>query len=377
MRILFCSPNRKFSRELGGSKVMIELAEEMKKLGCDYHLYAGEDGLKNESYAEALKKYVIANIDSYDIVEVPDEHFPFNRDQFSKKSLIIARSVLLGLHLENIKFNEAPITIKSKIKHLFIGNSIREKQKNEYSDRFADTRETLINADFINVANSHDQELLIASGHAEKKIIVQPYGINETLFRGFDALSTDIPKNHKIAFVGTFDYRKGCYDIVNYFTQLSSMISNLQLKLLGTKGMIQDETTVLNMFPKKLREKIFVLPRYSSDKLPELLKDCTMGIFPSYLEGFGMGVIEMLAAGLPVFAYDAPGPSDILPGNYLAPPGNVDLLVSKSNALLNDNNKLLQSRLWAKEHAKRYSWKIIANDTLSIYSSLLDNLSKR
>ena len=40
--------------------------------------------------------------------------------------------------------------------------------------------------------------------------------------------------------------------------------------------------------------------------------DCTVGAFPSYVEGFGLAVLEQLAAGLPTVAYNLPGPRDIL-----------------------------------------------------------------
>ena len=55
-----------------------------------------------------------------------------------------------------------------------------------------------------------------------------------------------------------------------------------------------------------------LVPQFAPDDLPRLLADCTVGAFPSYVEGFGLAVIEQLAAGLPTVAYDAPGPSEIL-----------------------------------------------------------------
>src|SRR5207237_5357929 len=69
---------------------------------------------------------------------------------------------------------------------------------------------------------------------------------------------------------------------------------------------------------------IEVVPQFDPDDLPRLLSDGTVGAFPSYVEGFGMAVVEQLAAGLPTVAYDAPGPRHILGTlpQLLAPPAD-------------------------------------------------------
>ena len=75
----------------------------------------------------------------------------------------------------------------------------------------------------------------------------------------------------------------------------------------------------MNYFPKKLRGYIEVIPQFHPDELPILLSSCSLGIFPSYLEGFAFGVLEMLAAALPVIAYDTPGAPMMVPEQYLVP----------------------------------------------------------
>jgi glycosyltransferase involved in cell wall biosynthesis len=56
-----------------------------------------------------------------------------------------------------------------------------------------------------------------------------------------------------------------------------------------------------------------VLPSYRRDELPGLLRDHDAGLFTSDVEGWGISLNEMLEAGLPVFATDAGGVTDLAP----------------------------------------------------------------
>ena len=64
---------------------------------------------------------------------------------------------------------------------------------------------------------------------------------------------------------------------------------------------------------------------FRPEDLPTLLADCTVGAFPSYVEGFGLAVLEQLASGLPTVAYDTAGPRDLLASRL------PDLLVPKGD----------------------------------------------
>ena len=57
---------------------------------------------------------------------------------------------------------------------------------------------------------------------------------------------------------------------------------------------------------------VTVLPHYRSEELPELLAPVTVGALPTYVEGYGLGIVEQLAAGIPSIAYDVPGPRTLL-----------------------------------------------------------------
>ena len=80
------------------------------------------------------------------------------------------------------------------------------------------------------------------------------------------------------------------------------------------------------------------LATYDPAELPRLLADCTVGLFPSYVEGFGLAVLEQLAAGIPTIAYDVPGPSQILHSKrdlLLTPVGDAKTIAERALQILN------------------------------------------
>ena len=96
------------------------------------------------------------------------------------------------------------------------------------------------------------------------------------------------------------------------------------------RGTMFDEETVRADLRVSQPERVTCLPKYAATELPALLADCTLALFPSYIEGFGLAVIEQLAAGLPTIAYDVPGPRQILPPDLLTPSGDTEKMAGRA-----------------------------------------------
>src|SRR4029079_5451071 len=122
---------------------------------------------------------------------------------------------------------------------------------------------------------------------------------------------------------------------------------------------------------------IETVPEFTPDELPRLLSDCSVGAFPSFVEGFGLAVLEQLGAGVPTVAFDQGGPRDILRDmpELLVPnedaSGFADRLVKRIRAQVSEYERLVQTSL---QTATRYSWWQIAKDTLAAYRSALAKL---
>lgn len=364
LKLLICSPFV-LKRELGAPKVLIEVAEELRKLNWEVTL-VDQDGMKSPDsslpYEEKLKRYLRENSDQYDVVEYDHEYQPYPRKEFPQHPLFVARSVLLALHYRKVKI---PRIRRGRD---LILDLVRSPRSELISDaRYERCLRTLRQADFVNLSTTKDVPVLAEAGIDTEKTAVFPYGLSEDLVPAYQALSTDLPSVPCIAFVGSFDERKGGADLPRIFNKVARAIPGVRLRLLGTAGVFQTTDEVRNLFPLHLRRNIEVYPRYVTEALPGLLEECSVGVFPSYLEGFGFAVLEMLAAGLPVATYDVPGPCDIVTAENRAAAGDWEWLADRLISLLKNPEKLVEERKKAKERSKLFRWKQVASDTDRAY----------
>jgi glycosyltransferase involved in cell wall biosynthesis len=363
MRILFCNPAYNLSKELGAAKVSMELAEELEQLGWEckivglYEIVPPRTRNVTRKYSSYLRRYLRENAHNYDVVEYDHGHLPYPRSEFSSRPLFVARSVLLTHHLNNVAFPQEK-DFKSRVRSSLNLNWLRRRESQRRAEK------TVKQADLINVANYDDHAALLRSGVQAEKIIVIPYGISRSRRPFFDAVSSDPPLLPKVAFIGTFDSRKGAIEFPVIVNQVCTAVPEATFILLGTWS---DQQAVLSRFPEEIRGRIEVIPKYPAERLHEFLAACSVGVFPSYVEGFGFGILEMLAASIPVIAYDSPGPPMMLPSDYLVPRGNTNALSSKVIDLLSDHASLLVAREWAKQQSQHFCWQRIAKQTSEVY----------
>lgn len=366
MRVLFCSPIPTEDPRLGASRGILDLAEAWRGHGWSCDLYSARG--KNISFADYpahLAAYLKEHATDYDVVDFPYNCIPWI-DQRHSRILKVARSVLLQEHCHFANDPVAQPSIKGRLSRLLRFRQHKSRKKAVRQGLF-DQKCNMAHADLVTVGNSKDKACLTKLGIPADKVIVVPYGLNEThrqrLLTCTPSPQVDEPT---IAFLGTFDYRKGCLDWPEVLSRLIQSFPGAKLKLIGTRGMCPDAAAVYRYFPKDLRPHVSVVPSFDPEVLPDLLDGCTLGVFPSYREGFGIGVVEMLAAGLPVVAYDAPGPCDILPDEWLVPCGDRSALVDKIIALLQDRRRV-KLVAQARASSARFLWCDIAAHTRQIY----------
>lgn len=120
----------------------------------------------------------------------------------------------------------------------------------------------------------------------------------------------------------------------------------------GTKVIVGDGPAKEDL-SRKFPDAVFLGSKFGQE-LASCYANADVFVFPSLTDTFGLVILEALATGTPVAAFNAPGPKDILPGSGAGVIGD-DL---KSNII----EALKIDRKAARAFAEKFSWKSCAEE---------------
>ncbi len=125
------------------------------------------------------------------------------------------------------------------------------------------------------------------------------------------------------------------------------------LNLPGTKVVV-GKGPQLDELERSYKDCVFVGAKFGED-LARHYASADVFVFPSLTDTFGLVVLEAMAAGTPVAAFDATGPRDVIPGSgagTITPVGG-DLAKGALDCLA-------LSRAACRAHAEKFSWRACA-----------------
>ncbi|MFL6590574.1 MAG: glycosyltransferase family 4 protein, partial [Chthoniobacterales bacterium] len=318
---------------LGAARVWIELAEEWRKAGHLVETFCLTDAYPKPAPSGAFAalrllffpslaaKFIRNNAGRFDVVDALIGTVPFSKRSLRFDGLLVARSVGL-YHLyekfERMAENRWPSPPKGKAASRAFYRFFYQRAR-KTSDR------SVRHCDLLNVPNSDEVIVVRDELQVTAPVIFQPYGLapeRAAALRENSASADHRLHKKKIAFIGMWSPRKGSKEWGRIIRFVHSRLPNASFVFLGT--MIQNDAVWRDLESEPV-DFIEIVPQFNPDELPRLLADCTVGVFPSYIEGFGMAIVEQLAARLPTVAYDVPGPRDILRAlpQLLVPAGDV------------------------------------------------------
>lgn len=128
----------------------------------------------------------------------------------------------------------------------------------------------------------------------------------------------------------------------------------------------------------KIGEKV-VFPGYiSSEDLPTVNSAASLFVFPSFYEGFGLPPLEAMACGTPVICSNSSSfPETVGEAAIMVSPEDSALLSKEIDRVLTDEE--LQKEMIQKglQQAKLFSWDKTAEQTIEIYKTILNKISKK
>ena len=146
----------------------------------------------------------------------------------------------------------------------------------------------------VTCLNAAEREFLIQSGWAPaERIVTVAHGVDEAFFLG----ARDPRPLRTLLFVAQWLPMKGIDALRAAFGELAHRHPDLQLVCAGT---LVPAEQVLGAFPSNVRARVTVVPRVDHDALAALYRDADVFVFPSSYEGFGLALVEAMAARLPI-----------------------------------------------------------------------------
>jgi len=375
--------NLDWNRHLGAARVYIELNEAWRAAGHTVehfsfseafpvrHRSAREFALRRLAFPHRAAAFVRENSRRFDVVDTLVGSLSAPKSRLDFQGLLVARSV--GSHRLYDQFERSVSTRWPGLNQgSFIGRLFYSGLTRWFM-RVSDA--ALVHADLINVPNTEEAEFLTGQIATNRPVLVQPYGLHSKHRQALAAAAasvTDRLSQKTVCFIGMWSPRKGSRVWGEIIRRVWQQVPDARFSFLGT--MVQREV-VLQDVGAELGGQIEVVSEFSPDQLPALLAKCTVGAFPSYVEGFGLAVLEQLAAGLPTIAFNQGGPRDILNAvlaELLIPTGDIESFANALARILRlDASAYERLAQLSRERAEHYSWSTIAEKTIEQYRSTL------
>jgi len=220
-------------------------------------------------------------------------------------------------------------------------------------------------------------ELLAQGLIAPERLVVCPLGVDRVFFAARDeaadrAVSSAAPVPSdavEILHVGSTADRKRIDVLIRVFAALGRDLPNLRLTRVG-EPLTPAQARLLR--DNGVAERLTAVNGVDEATLAALYRRAALVLQPSAREGFGLPVIEALAAGTPVVASDLAVLREVGgPAVEFCKVGDVQGWTDKAETLLRERREApLQwsaRRERGREHARRFTWERFAADVVQIY----------
>ena len=231
----------------------------------------------------------------------------------------------------------------------------------------------------IAVSNWVKQELMELLRVKESRIVVIPNGIDHSLFY-------PRPRNEEsVVLIQPFSFRR---PYILYASRIEYPVKN-HIKLIEAFEIFKDRTRYPHRLvlagrdgsraykvkdaasASKYRNDIFFTGHFPTNSLPELYAGADFVVFPSMYEGFGLGVLEAMASGVPVACARAASlPETAEHAALYFNPADAEDIAGRMITLTANHDLARDYRAKGIERAAEFSWDKCAQRTLAVLEEM-------
>lgn len=207
--------------------------------------------------------------------------------------------------------------------------------------------------------------LIAACPRSAIKAAVVPLAASSGLSDGRAGEGTDLPNPGFVLAVGTLEPRKNLPRLVEAYRLLPGQLQDSHpLVVVGARGWRTGET--LNAL-RSLGPRCLMLGHVSDAGLGELYRRCGVFCYPSLGEGFGLPVLEAMAAGAPVVTSDVSSLPEVgREAVEYVDPYSVESIANGLQRVLDSPERCAELRALALRRAAQFSWARTAADVLGL-----------
>ena len=241
-----------------------------------------------------------------------------------------------------------------------------------------DVRSAIERADlFITISEYIRGEMIDHLGIPGDRIFVIHLGVEERFSAPADPEERRLLINRYSLFgpyllsVATHEPKKNLSGLLQAYRLLADRMKDApRLVLAGKTGWesspVQEEVRSLG-----LQDRVSRIGYVPNEDIPRLYRHASLFVFPSLYEGFGMPLLEAMAAGCPVVASHAAAIPEVAgDAAVLVDPHDPDAIARGMLNLLTDGDLKSELVRRGKERAKGFTWEETARRHLEVYRTM-------
>lgn len=380
----------KFKKKVGNKmkKISLELQWAVgKKTGVGWYIYNIVKELsktdKNDYIAEFINfmgRHDVKSQIDYDIKIKQNKLLTYTMYNFLTKKMNISHNLILGTKSDIYHFFNftIPKNIKGKVivtiydTVFFSAPETMGDMKAISEYKYAAERSDLI----LTISESAKSDIIKHFNVDEKKIEIVTPGIDlEKYLHNYTDIELEnvrkkykLPENY-ILYLGTIEPRKNIERTIKAFIKYKKEVKDdLKFVIVGGKGWKYDN--IMKLIESMGTDIILTGYIDEEDKIP-IYKLAQIFAFPSLYEGFGMPVLEAMAAGVPVITSNVSSLPEVAgDAAILVDPLNEDEIFEAYKKILSDKKLQLEMIEKGLEQAKKFEWKESAKVLEQIYEKM-------
>jgi len=229
-------------------------------------------------------------------------------------------------------------------------------------------------------ADTVKKSILRISPVSEKKIHIIPLGVSDSFRRAPAKEAAKARMKERYGIPSPYildparvDPHKNIYRLIEAYALLKETHHFPHTLVVGAKHSPEENIRVERLIREKgLTESVVFMPYIEDEDMPALYAGADVMAYPSLHEGFGLPILESMAAGTPVVTSNIFSMPEVSGGAaLLVNPEDTGEIASALWKILSDSSLRHELTEKGKQHAAQYSWENMAREVLRWYKEVL------